>query len=265
MLPKKSILICSTGRSGSTMLCSLLSRTNHLGYPYEFFHSQRLARANVDFTAEGIHDYLAELFKSTLSQNGIFSIKLHWDQMRALIKQVRMDEPWQDKSDLDILKQLFPNPVFLFIRRRSLTRQAISMEVAKQTGKYVRWQKKDGQEDETYLSQRMMFRPLNIYRYKQGLAARNLLWQSFFEKHDLDFFEVVYEQLISDYEGTMNDLIDFVDINADDETFEFSPLTKKQGNKLNERWFNYYNFIPESVLATYSLLRAQARKMIASS
>lgn len=262
LLPTRSIIVCSTGRSGSTLLCSTLSGLNCAGDPKEYFLPKQLAQNAVDSSADQLYRYLPQVYQLGTTPNGVFSVKLHWDHMKSLLQIARTDSALQGKSDLDILTLLFPNPCFVFIRRNNLVKQAISMEIGHQTGVYA--VSKDFGGQLPYQEQKLFFKPLNIYRYKQGLLRRNANWISFFNDHDLAFFEVVYEELVRELAPTIHRILAFSDIELPTDGSEITQVTRKQGNQTNENWFKYYSWLPEGWLARYSDLRSLVRKMIAN-
>ena len=263
LLPTKSIIICSTGRSGSTLLGLTLGSIGHTGRSREFFRPDVLTENGVGSSANELYPYLAKVYAQGKTPNQVFGVKLHWDHMVNLLEIVRTDPTWQSKLDIEILSDLFPNPKFIFIRRRNLVKQAISMEIGKQTGVYV-VQKENAGKQAAHTEQRLFFRPLNIYRYKQGIKGRNQKWRSFFQQNNRPFFEVVYEDLVKDFDEIMLQVIEFSGVELPVGGVEITKATKKQGNKINERWLRYYRFIPEGLLAYYSEFRRYLRKVLVS-
>ncbi|MFG6099729.1 Stf0 family sulfotransferase [Leptothoe sp. ISB3NOV94-8A] len=263
LLPTKSIVICSTGRSGSTLLGLSLGDTGYAGKPREFFRPDVLTANGVHSHVSTLYPYLANVYAQGKTPNQVFGVKLHWDHMINLIKIVRTDPALQTGSDIEILSTLFPNPRFIFIRRQNLIKQAISMEIGKQTGVYV--VRSEGTDKErANKTHKLFFKPLNIYRYKQGLAGRNQKWRSFFQRNDLPFLEVVYESLVEDFDGILHQVIEFSEIELPEAGVEITKATSKQGNRINERWLKYYQFIPEGLLGYYSAIRSYVRKVLIS-
>lgn len=258
LLPTKSIIICSTGRSGSTLLGLTLDRVDYVGKAREFFRPDVLVENGVGSSADELYPYLAKVYAQGKTLNQVFGVKLHWDHMVNLLKILRTDSVWQSKSDIEILLALFPNSKFIFIRRQSLTRQAISMEIGKQTGVYILPKGSTGKTPKT--EKKLFFKPLNIYRYKQGLKRRNQKWRTFFQQNNLPFLEVIYEDLVKDLDGIIRQIIEFSGVELPEADIEITAATKKQGDSLNERWLTYYRFIPEGLLAYYSELRSYLRK-----
>lgn len=261
LLPAKSVIVCSTGRSGSTLLCRTLSSLNCLGQSEEFFLPEILTKNKVYSSADELYRYLPDVYMSGTTPNGVFSVKLHWDHMKILTQIARTDPALSSKTNTEILSLLFPNPYFIFIRRADLIKQAISVEIGRQTGVYVI--PKDFSGELSCKDKKLFFKPLNIYRYKQGLQARNSNWISFFEKNNLSFFEVVYENLVQDFEPTIRQILEFSDIDISEQDLEIAQATKKQSTKTNENWFRYYSLIPEGLLAGYSRFRSLLKKTVA--
>lgn len=263
LLPTKSIVICSTGRSGSTLLGLTLGDIGYAGKSREFFRPDVLTANGVDSHFSTLYPYLANVYAQGQTPNQVFGVKLHWDHMINLIKLARTDPALQTGSDIEVLSTLFPNPRFIFIRRQNLVKQAISMEIGKQTGVYV-VRSEDIVKERANKTQKLFFKPLNIYRYKQGLTGRNHKWRSFFHNNDLPFFEVVYENLVEDFDGIMRQVIEFSEVELPELGFEITKATRKQGNRINERWLRYYQFIPEGLLGYYSAIRNYVRKALIS-
>ncbi|MGD1855092.1 MAG: Stf0 family sulfotransferase [Leptolyngbyaceae cyanobacterium] len=259
-LPNKSILICSTGRSGSTLLSRTLGSIDHFGQPIEYFRSDMLAKNGVASSASELYPYLTQVYSQGQTPNRVFSAKLHWDHLRKLLQIARTDSALQTQSEIEILSQLFPNPIFIFIRRNDLTRQAISMEIGHQTGVYLILQEQAEQAPQMH--QRLRFRPLNIYRYKQGLQRRNQNWRAFFQRNQVPFLEIVYEDLVQDFEAIMQRVINVCDVAMSNQPLAIAQATKKQSTRVNERWYSYYHLIPEGVLAGYSNVRSYLRKRL---
>ncbi|MEM7064180.1 MAG: Stf0 family sulfotransferase [Cyanobacteria bacterium P01_B01_bin.77] len=263
LLPAKSIVICSTGRSGSNLLGLTLGNIGYTGRSREFFCPDVLAANGVGSQASDLHSYLAQVYAQGKTPNQVFGVKLHWDHMVNLLKIVRTSPDWQVRSDIEILSALFPNPKFIFIRRQNLVKQAISMEIGKQTGVYI-VPLRHADQTPSKEGKKLSFKPLNIYRYKQGLKGRNQNWRSFFQQNRLPFLEVVYENLVNDFDNIMHQVIEFSGVELPTTGVKITKATKKQGSQLNERWLRYYKFIPEGPLGYYSEIRSYVRKALVS-
>ncbi|HBY79490.1 MAG TPA: hypothetical protein DEG47_21395, partial [Cyanobacteria bacterium UBA11148] len=231
---------------------------NHCGRPAEYFHPDRLEKYLTKDDAKSLRDYLSGVLIQGTSSNGIFGIKMHWEHFQMFLNLARKYLDFQGKTDLEILSLVFPNPRFIYIWRRDLVRQAVSTEIAYQTGNWV----KQNKSVEFNSRKKLVFKPLNIYRYKQGLKVRNQRWKKFFDKNSVEVYEVVYEDFIELFEKTILEIVDFLDIQPVSSQNEIKISLQRQSNEINERWCQYYNYIPENMLRTYGKIRATIKSFI---
>jgi|GEM_PF-4925263 len=256
----KSYIICTTGRSGSNLLCRSLKNLGYLSNPLEYFHPQKLQRWDKTDEAEKVFKQYNQVIAEKTDGRGTFGIKLHWHHFRHVLRSMRKKfSEFSDKSDFEIIKVLFPHPYFIYLWRRDTLKQAISTELAFQSNV---WIKKDG-ETTPAIASKLRFKPLNIYRYKQGLDQCNQKWRRFFERNSIKFYEIVYEDFVNSFERVIAETVDFLDFEFDETTTIQLP-TQKQSNTINEKWYRYYRYIPEALLAQYSALRTQIRQSMFS-
>ena len=122
-------LICSTPRSDSHFLGHLMYASGTLGYPLEYFHPSHFAKWG---RLSGRHDPLEVLQyikKRRTSLNGCFGIKTHFAQFRHMCRLVEMEEA-------------LPGCRLIFVDRRDILSQAISLVKAKQTGAWISFHRK---------------------------------------------------------------------------------------------------------------------------
>ena len=259
---QKSYIVCSTGRSGSSLLCKTLASLGDCGNPAEYFHPNALPAKSNPEHSDLFRDYYLNVLEQGTTANGVFGVKIHWHHFKELLVLARHHvAELQDKSDVEVTQYLFPNPVFIFISRQDLLRQAISTCIAFQTEIWGLNRKDHEREKVSQAKQKKLrFAPLSIYRYKVGLQMANRAWEQFFEKNNLPFHALVYEELVASYEPTIRGIYAFLGL-------EFKPdiltvPTKRQANGINERWVRYYSIIPEGLLGHYSEVRVRTRKWI---
>lgn len=122
----RKVMILSTPRSGSTMFCDVLNRTEKLGECREWFNLRylqafaRLKRVtNVDFNR-----YLEFIISRTLRGTDTFVVNMHIDQLQSLLK---------NKIDPFLLGF---DEVF-YVYRRDKVRQSVSLARAWQTDQWT--------------------------------------------------------------------------------------------------------------------------------
>jgi LPS sulfotransferase NodH len=143
-LPALSYFVCSTPRSGSTLLCERLTGTGVAGSPNEWMlpSTEGLARDMFGIAARFADPaYLGELLTKTRTANGVFGVKLMWPQMAQLLRgefwNLRLGPPQAGMITLANLR-------YVRIVRRDRIRQAVSFLLAQRTN---RWQRLATQDD----------------------------------------------------------------------------------------------------------------------
>ena len=178
MVPTRSLLICATPRSGSTLICQALRETRVAGRPEEYFealrHSGRPRRPEEYFAGvedrsildhlgeRGIADdppprsplwsraaydrYLEWAMDVGTTPNGVFSAKLMWGYFGDFVSLLRNVPRYRDVPLADLLPTVFPSVSFIRVVRASKVRQAVSLWKAVQT---ATWRQEDAHQEVT--------------------------------------------------------------------------------------------------------------------
>ena len=200
-------VIASTPRSGGNLLCETLSATGLAGSPAEFFEpTSRLAvhAAEVGFAsaAAAMRDlpaYAAALGRRYATENGALGIKLHWDQVE-----------WLRRCGTSIEALLGPCR-YVYLTRGDVTRQAISLVRAKQTGS---WTSLDAPR------RRPEFDPVQIRDMIHWLTLQNRGWESFFASRRDAPLRLAYETVVPDRTAAAVVVLGFLGIACDREAVE---------------------------------------------
>ncbi len=258
MTINKSYIICSIGRSGSTLLASTFGNLGNCGNPEEYFHENRVQNLRENNDVSGFRNYLEEILGKGVTDNGVFGMKMHWHHMRDFLQFSRKKLGHEGKTDLEILNYFFPNPNFIYIRRENIVKQAVSTAIAQQTDI---WEKPLGSNTNKQIKPRK-FSPLAIYGAKQGIRQREEAWREFFRKNSLDVYEIVYENFCQSIENNTIDMIKFLKIEPLPEPNQIKVSLQKQSNHINDRWEQYYNLIPENLLKNYSQFKGLLKRYL---
>ena len=122
---RKSYLVASSYRCGSTYLCWLLWETGLLGAPSEVLNPTSELRLLMNrFKTSSPAQYVAKLLERRTSRNGVFGMKAHFHHFEAF---------WKDYPAL--LETLAPM-TYIYINRRDKIAQAVSMAKALQTNRW---------------------------------------------------------------------------------------------------------------------------------
>ncbi len=132
----KMIIILSTQRGGSTMVCDDFAGTDKLGRPSEYFIKlidimNRGEKLNLEY----INDFL---FQKASTDNGVTSIKIMSNQLKSidrLYKSVGVI-PQDTELRYPYFYEIFQNSLFIKLTRKDKVSQAVSRIMARKTNIY---------------------------------------------------------------------------------------------------------------------------------
>ena len=215
--PRRTILICSHPRSGSTLLGEALTFAGGLGCPLEYFHAGFQPGFSHRWDASDIRAYVAAVWRHRTDPGGTLAVKLFWRDLVETAEAlgggpVRLRHSvYQDDPQTDAYRALgvliathFPRPVFVHLTRRDRIRQAVSGLAASQT---ARWRDIPGLAvREGYAAEAgyNFARIDDLLRYARTCDAH---WERFFVANQVAPYRLVYEDLARDYQATMTPLL----------------------------------------------------------
>ena len=217
-------VVCSTQRTGSSLVCRALRDTEKAGQPMEFFHPRLikafLARFGRDQIATEAYVDFIESHRST--GNGVFGLKVHLDQLIGVMKDITKRKIFLSRFDRVIL-----------ISRRNKLAQAISYARARQT---QHWE-----ADRPELADRAR-RSSSQYDFSLIAKLLGLLvgddqkWRNIISGCHVPCHVLTYEELVDDFPRTMADIARFLAIEGLDGSAFLTPPLLKMGDEINVDW-----------------------------
>lgn len=236
----KSIFICTTPRSRSTFFADALRATGVMGNPQEWMthnvHAETLGLYGLHNSAAVWLQCQAMIHRSC-NGGAVFSVKAidhffaNWCQKLRSELDLEKDEPiWTH------LEGLFPNPKFIFWRRRSRLRQVISLEKASQGTKW---------HDDDTVSKRdpsqLLFDPFHLKWSLEEYAVREERWLSFFRDNNLPYLELWDDELMGDFDGTLRRVADYCEVEMEAAPLDTSCVVRKPvGDAINDLWESWF-------------------------
>ncbi len=199
--------VCSTQRSGSTLLCDLLAQTGAHGAPEEFFDTRKAVFRDLYDAAGGTREqYLAWLVAHRSSPNGAFGVKLHWNQGVGFMRGARADLMAHARlgtgaAAVRKLASKFDGLRYVWVRREDRVGQAVSLYRARNTNQWVR---PDG--DTNARRPDPAFDADEIARALRWLTRVDTGWQRYFGRVGAPAHVVHYERLAADPSAVLGDL-----------------------------------------------------------
>jgi len=214
--PTKTLIIASTGRSGSHMLGHALHETKCFGFPLEYLNPGNLLEWKRRLGVRKTKAVLEELQRRRTSPNGVFGIKLHY----AHIQQI---------GGFSEVRKYFPDAYYILLSRVDQLSQAVSMSVARQTGLWI-------------ANQNVSPRCTPKYSFKQidkclrQIILENASWRYLLASQGCRHKEIIFENARDNLRETIIEIAEFMSIDIGEETLPESQVTIKQGRDFNTVW-----------------------------
>lgn len=203
-------IICGTPRTGSTLLCDLLTSTNRAGAPHSFYRRQdvaawagewglpaRGAMSELDFDVA----YLEAAIAAGKGGAGIFGLRLmreNLDELSALLDRIHPGLP----TDRARFEKAFGPVLYMHLSREDKLAQAVSLIKAEQTGL---WHiAPDGTEIERAGPPAEPCYDFERIRCEvRELEAYDAAWNVWFARQDIVPLRIGYERLAADPAATL--------------------------------------------------------------
>ncbi len=195
----QSLILCSAPRSGSTLLCDLLSGTGVAGNPHSFFRRESLAEYAEEFglPAPVIDEtYLDAAIREGTGDTGIFGVRIMWETFGELDAALDRIHPGFPDAPAR-LERAFGKTLFVHLSRSDKVAQAISYLKAQQTGLWHRFA--DGSERERMAPPRPAeYDPAQLADLVARLTAADAGWRDWLAEHGIEPVRVDYDDLSRD-------------------------------------------------------------------
>ncbi|TNB47444.1 sulfotransferase [Martelella lutilitoris] len=136
----KSYMICTSPRSGSTLLCRLLAATGVAGHPDSHFHRPSLEAWQKSFglsqgrnEPESLQAVFASAIHKGRGETGIFGLRMQRPSFAFFLEKLGVLYPGMD-SDRARIEQAFGRTLFIHLTREDKVAQAVSYVKARQSG-----------------------------------------------------------------------------------------------------------------------------------
>jgi len=239
MKTSKFYAIWFSQRNGSTLLCKALEMTNVLGRPNELFTVQPNEKLLTKHKAENYQQLQEKIYALGSSTNGVFGVKLNAPKKEndPIINELRLFPKAYTESNLTtnfaVWEKVFPNCKHIFLTRRNKVRQSVSWWKAIMTKE---WHRKVGEL--TQVSDPKLAEKYNFDAIKHLLietTIRESKIQAFLKEGNSTALTIVYEDFISDYNGTIKRIGKYIGEDVEDADIE-SPYFSKLADDISDEW-----------------------------
>ena len=217
--PTKVLIIASTARSGSHMLGHALHTTGCFGFPLEYTNPANFKEWQRLLEKESLAEVLNELQTRRTSENGVFSIKIHYSHLKMF-------------GGFKGLKALFPDAYYVLLSRKDVLKQAVSLSIAAQTGVWISGQKaKSANPKYDYLA---------IKNCLKNTIIEQASWRYTLAASGSNFIEMNFDTIKSDILGAVSQVASFMKVEVLPEKIPLTLITQQQSNELNSEWLTRF-------------------------
>jgi trehalose 2-sulfotransferase len=201
---KSRYVIASSPRTGSYLLCESLASTGVAGKPTEPFSPQfrhESCRMWALPSCVSFGRYLSAVIRNGTSDNGVFGVKLHWDQVEWLMQQT-------DTREVDdAVDGMFPGAKYLHLIRRDRRGQAISLYRAAASNE---WWRIRGIVNPQITGSDPDFDGIAIRRLEVELTRQQDAWERYFRLKGVKPLIVEYETLTRRLRDELARILSFI-------------------------------------------------------
>jgi LPS sulfotransferase NodH len=226
--PINKYLICSSPRTGSTLLSAAFRQSGVAGYPTEYLHADAISTFRRRFPDRrlSVWDYLDFLESTRQTANGVFGFKAHFEHVVA-----------QFSEDDERTKFLRRFDRIILVSRRDVLAQAISLYRANSTRV---WNVGGAAEQQDALAKAVEFNPDEMYHYLVKVLEQEEGWNQLLRSVDVPIHELEFETITSRYRDTLASCALFLDIRELVEKVDDGPLLRQLSDHQNVAWARQY-------------------------
>ena len=243
--PRRTLLICTHPRSGSTLLGEALYFAGNLGCPLEYFHLGFRPGLAERWGVQKLSDYIRAVYRFRTDPTVVLSVKLFWGDIEALVAELdpkRFSDfaehhaveitPETYREIAKLLESIFPNPSFIHLERNDRVLQAVSGLTATQTG-LCRMVPSTGPQSAKSTPE-YDFAVIDALIGYSDYCHKH--WRNFFNAAGVSPISLSYEALVADYEGSMRQILDTLGSGA-----SIAPVRlQRQSDGINEAFVLQY-------------------------
>jgi len=238
----KSFIICTSPRSGSTLLCKLLSATEISGYPNSYFHNPSLSSwlksfnlSNNDFTSsrEALRAIFAAARNKGTGKTEIFGLRLQRGSFDFFMEQIGVLYP-DIHGDQNRVQAAFGQTLFIHLTRENKLNQAISCVKAQQTGLWH--MAADGTELERLSAPKKPFyNAAEIERHIIEFTEYDVAWNAWFSQQSLEPLRITYNELSDSPAEVLANILERLGLDRKT-AYGISPPVAKLADGINRNW-----------------------------
>ena len=187
----KTVIVATMPRSGSNLVCSYMRTLGVVGRPDEYFNPEVAKRLTGEERTFQERAENALFFGRT--RNGVVALKLFKNELDTVAGEIDFEAT-------------FPNRIWLWVRRRDMAAQAVSLFIAEHTQQWLSFHDARGKLPP--------FSEIPLRKRLEFLMGQDDAWQQYFTANDITPLVVWYEDFVMETDGALADICRHVGVPA---------------------------------------------------
>jgi LPS sulfotransferase NodH len=237
-----SYIICTSPRSGSTLLCKLLAATGVAGNPDSYFHRPSISGWLADLglaqdPRAPQRELLDVIFRTAIAKGTvdteIFGLRLQRQSFDFFTEKLAVLHP-RHSNHVERFQAAFGRTLFVHLTRRDKVAQAVSYVKARQTGLWHA--APDGTELERLSPpQEPTYDASEIQTRVEEMTAHDGNWEHWFAASEIDPLRITYEELSAGPTETTRGMLNHLGLDRE-AADGIEPTVAKLADDTNRDW-----------------------------
>ena len=243
---KISYIICSTPRSGSTLLCDLLTATKVAGRPQSYFMTQfysdwarylNVSMENWNSDNEFDQCYLNAVLMEGVGDSQVFGLRMQRESLEDL--NTRLCQFYPDKqSDKTRFSAAFGTTHYIHISRKDKIAQAVSLLRAEQSGLWHIHTDRTERE-RLKLGHAPHYNAKALSKLVTKLEKQDASWLDWFSQQSIQPIPITYERLSADPKNTLANTLSALGLEPSIAEM-VEPRTAKMSSNESSEWIERF-------------------------
>jgi LPS sulfotransferase NodH len=235
MNPAIPYIIASVQRSGTHLLCSILRSTGIAGTPEEHFLSKPAETWEKRWDAPSRVAYVQNVLRQNTASNGVFGTVVMWSYFERMLEMLQEIPVYKNLNGAQLLAAVFRKPKYIWMRRRNHVEQAVSWEIACQTGI---WSQKAEKKSQPRAILRFDFKVID--EWCNRIAAHDDGWANYFGENQIEPLILFYEDVVASHRTAAERVLEFLELPFPPDLEIPPPAVEKQANQISQEWAACY-------------------------
>ena len=230
-----SYVIASVQRSGTHLLCSILRSTGIAGSPEEYFLSKPGETWEKRWGTPSREAYVQHILRQNTAANGVFGAVVMWSYFEPMLQMLQEIPAYKNFNGAQLLAAVLSRPKYIWMRRRNHVEQAVSWDIACQTGIWA-------QTGEEKLQPRAVpkFDFKVIDEWCNRIAAHDAGWENYFRENQIEPLVLFYEDVVASHRTSADRVLEFLQLPIPSGMEIPPPTVEKQASRISEEWTERY-------------------------